>query len=151
MNRRLPAVRTAAPALAVALLLGACGGGEKKGSGEQEQRAVAVAVEEAAPRRIEDWLELPGKIEAYKDVTVSAEVGGVLDSLLVDEGVAVARGEKMAVIDREGDWRIKLDNQYAIGGSAVAVEERRQGHLPAARLAGRRRLGAARRRGASTG
>jgi spermidine synthase len=40
-----------------------------------------------------------------------------------------ARGA-VAVIDRGGDWRIKLDNHYAIGGSAVTVEERRQGHLP---------------------
>jgi spermidine synthase len=40
-----------------------------------------------------------------------------------------ARGA-VAVIDREGDWRIKLDNHYAIGGSRVVVEERRQGHLP---------------------
>ncbi len=40
-----------------------------------------------------------------------------------------ARGA-VAVVDRGGDWRIKLDNHYAIGGSAVTVEERRQGHLP---------------------
>jgi spermidine synthase len=40
-----------------------------------------------------------------------------------------ARGA-VAVVDRGGDWRIKLDDHYAIGGSAVTVEERRQGHLP---------------------
>jgi spermidine synthase len=36
----------------------------------------------------------------------------------------------VAVVDRGGDRRIKLDNHYALGGSRVAVEERRQGHLP---------------------
>ncbi|HSG82639.1 MAG TPA: fused MFS/spermidine synthase, partial [Gemmatimonadota bacterium] len=36
----------------------------------------------------------------------------------------------VAVVDRGGDRRIKLDNRYALGGSGVAVEERRQGHLP---------------------
>lgn len=40
-----------------------------------------------------------------------------------------ARGA-VAVVERHGDRRIKLDNHYAIGGSQVAVEERRQGHLP---------------------
>jgi spermidine synthase len=40
-----------------------------------------------------------------------------------------ARGA-VAVVDRAGDVRIKLDNHYAIGGSGVVVEERRQGHVP---------------------
>jgi spermidine synthase len=40
-----------------------------------------------------------------------------------------ARGA-VAVVERERDRRIKLDNHYAIGGSRVVVEERRQGHLP---------------------
>jgi spermidine synthase len=36
----------------------------------------------------------------------------------------------VAVVERDGDRRLKLDNHYAIGGTAVVVEERRQGHLP---------------------
>lgn len=40
-----------------------------------------------------------------------------------------ARGA-VAVVERDGDRRIKLDNHYALGGSRVVVEERRQGHLP---------------------
>jgi spermidine synthase len=40
-----------------------------------------------------------------------------------------ARGA-VAVVERSGDRRIKLDNHYAIGGSAVVAEERRQGHVP---------------------
>jgi spermidine synthase len=40
-----------------------------------------------------------------------------------------ARGA-VAVVEQDGDRRIKLDNHYALGGSRVVVEERRQGHLP---------------------
>jgi len=43
-----------------------------------------------------------------------------------DEG---ARGS-VAVVEAGGNRRLKLDNHYAIGGSAVVVEERRQGHVP---------------------
>lgn len=46
--------------------------------------------------------------------------------LWAEEG---ARGA-VAVVEKEGNRRIKLDNHYAVGGSAVTVEERRQGHLP---------------------
>ena len=46
--------------------------------------------------------------------------------LWAEEG---ARGA-VAVVEREGDRRLKLDNHYALGGSAVTVEERRHGHLP---------------------
>jgi multidrug efflux pump subunit AcrA (membrane-fusion protein) len=89
------------PLLFAAALWGCGGGTGSDAVVQEEEKLVVVDVEEAAPVRMEDRLQLPGKIEAYKDVTVSAEVGGILESLFVDEGVAVARGEKMAVIDRE--------------------------------------------------
>jgi RND family efflux transporter MFP subunit len=62
---------------------------------------VAVEVEEVSPGRVEDWLDLPGRIDPSKDVTVSAEVGGILELLGVEEGEAVRRGQKLAVIDGE--------------------------------------------------
>ncbi|MEE9133344.1 MAG: fused MFS/spermidine synthase, partial [Gemmatimonadota bacterium] len=40
-----------------------------------------------------------------------------------------ARGS-VAVVERDGNRRIKLDNHYTIGGSRVVVEERRHGHVP---------------------
>lgn len=83
-------------------VLTACGGNESSEAVVPEQaKLVVVDVEEVLPSRMEDRLELPGKIEAFREVTVSAEVGGLLESLLVDEGVTVAAGQKMAVIDRE--------------------------------------------------
>jgi RND family efflux transporter MFP subunit len=87
-----------------ALTLPAAGCGQ--GAGDEKappaaERIVAVEVEEVSPGRVEDWLDLPGRIDPFKDVTVSAEVGGLLEVLRVEEGEAVKQGQKLAVIDRE--------------------------------------------------
>lgn len=91
------------PALLTAtLLVAGCGkGGAGEEAGREPEKIVAVEVMEAVAARAEDWLELPGKIEPFREVTVSAEVGGLLEWLGAEEGAAVKEGQKLAVIDRE--------------------------------------------------
>ena len=40
------------------------------------------------------------------------------------------RGGLVAVVERDGDRLLQVDNHYALGGSADAVHQERQGHLP---------------------
>ena len=79
---------------------------------------------EATAARAEDWLELPGKIEPFRDVTVSAEVGGLLEWLGADEGEAVSKGQKLVVIDREN---LELKERQA----ELAIERARIGEAQA--------------------
>jgi membrane fusion protein (multidrug efflux system) len=123
------AVRVALPVLAAAALLTACGGKDKETGEKEELKAVPVAVEEVGPGRVEDWLELPGKIDPFRQVTVSAEVGGLLERQGVDEGDAVTKGQELAVIDRENlelqvrQAELALDQaRLAVQGAEVAGE-----------------------------
>jgi RND family efflux transporter MFP subunit len=129
MKRVADAVRVALPVLAAAVLLTGCGGKERETGEKEEQRAVPVAVEEVGPGRVEDWLELPGKIDSFRQVTVSAEVGGLLERQEVDEGDAVVKGQELAVIDRENlelqerQAELALDQaRLAVDGAEVARE-----------------------------
>jgi membrane fusion protein (multidrug efflux system) len=117
------AMRTV-PVLLTAALLAACG---KGGAGEEtgrEEKIVAVEVMEAVGAPAEDWLELPGRIEPFRDVTVSAEVGGLLEWLGAEEGEAVSRGQTLAVIDREN---LELKERQAV----LALEQARIGEARA--------------------
>ena len=97
---------------ALTLSAAGCGqGGGEEAAAPAAERVVAVEVEEVSPGRMEDWLDLPGRIDPFKDVTVSAEVGGILELLEVEEGEAVRRGQKLAVIDREN---LELKERQAV-------------------------------------
>jgi RND family efflux transporter MFP subunit len=116
------AVRTAVAVLAVAALPGACGKADEKGEETDQRTSVVVAVEEVRPGRVEDWLELPGKIDPFRQVTVSAEVGGLLEWQGVEEGDAVVKGQKLAVIDRENLELQVRQAELALDQARLAVE-----------------------------
>lgn len=109
-------------AVLVPIVLGAgCGrGGSGKENLPEPERVVSVEVEEAAAGRVEDWLDLPGKIEPFREVTVSAEVEGILEDLRAEEGTEVTRGQTLAVIDREN---LELRERQAL----LALEQARIG------------------------
>jgi RND family efflux transporter MFP subunit len=121
MKRAPYALRPFLPALTVALLLTACGG-KKDENGTAERKLVPVAVLEIGPGRVEDWLELPGKIDPFRQVTVSAEVAGLLEWQGVDEGDRVAEGQKLAVIDRENLELQVLQAELALDQARLGVE-----------------------------
>jgi len=93
-----------AGALAGTLTLAACGGpaGAENGPGEspgETTRVINVQVVEVAPRPFVEDLRLTGTVEAFRDVTVSAEESGVVRELMVDKGSAVAAGQPILRID----------------------------------------------------
>lgn len=103
-------------AVAAALTITACGG---PGGGEEvprEEKPVAVKVLAVTPAAVRDRLELPGRIDPYRTVTLSAEVGGLLEGRAVREGDPVRRGTVLATIDREN---LELRRRHA----ALAVEQ----------------------------
>ena len=105
--------------LTATLLTAGCGKGDAgEEAGREAEKIVVVEVMEAVAARAEDWLELPGRIDPFRDVTVSAEVGGLLEWLGADEGDAVKKGQKLAVIDREN---LELKERQAL----LALEQSR--------------------------
>jgi membrane fusion protein (multidrug efflux system) len=98
-------------AIALAGVLAGCGG-SAEGASEQAAaaaegtpssaaptRVINVVVEQATPGSFAEDIALTGTVEAARDVTVSAEEGGVVRELLVELGSSVAEGQAIARID----------------------------------------------------
>ncbi len=60
-----------------------------------------VKVEVLKNLTLEDTLQLTGTVEAWKDVTLSAEIGGKLEAKNVDDGDIVKAGQVLFQIDTE--------------------------------------------------
>ena len=94
----------------------------------QENRIVPVEVETVSTGSIEDTIELTGMVKANAVVNIESRVPGRVESLQailnggssvpVEEGLAVKRGEQLAVIDRE----VYLA-QVAVARAAVKAAE----------------------------
>ena len=98
-------------AIALAGVLAGCGGSAEAGASEQgaasaegapvaaPTRVINVVVEQATPGSFAEDIALTGTVEAARDVTVSAEEGGVVRELLVELGNSVDEGQAIARID----------------------------------------------------
>jgi len=78
----------------------------------REQPAVPVVVQILQPRTVVDELNLPGRIEAVEDVTVSTEVKGRVVAVHVQDGAAVTKGQPLLTLD-DSDYRIALRDAKA--------------------------------------
>src|SRR5512139_3005990 len=99
-------------ALAALLAVGGCHGTESAPPAAAPERVTRVEVLKLEPARVEDWLDLPGSIEPEQEVTVGAEVGGLLEWRGPKEGDRVAKGARLALVDRErlalAEWQAAL-------------------------------------------
>ncbi len=86
--------------VALAVVAG-CGGKQSSAPAAAPDRVTRVEVVKLEPARIEDWLDLPGAVEAGQVVTVGAEVGGRLEWRGPKEGDRVRQGERLALVNRE--------------------------------------------------
>jgi len=112
----------------VALAGAGCGrGGSGEENSQEPERIITVEVEKVSAGRVEDWLDLPGKIEPFREVTVSAEVEGILEELRAEEGTKVTRGQKLAVIDRENLELQERQALLALDQARIGVEQARIG------------------------
>jgi membrane fusion protein (multidrug efflux system) len=107
-----PAFRRAA-AIALALGLGACGGGDEPAAADLPGVVVASAVALDVP--IE--LDASGELQARDETSVAAEVAGRVTRIVVDEGGAVENGGVVLEIDPQ---RRKLELDAAVARVAQA-------------------------------
>jgi len=99
-KKRLLAGLAAAALLAAVWIMAANGREEKpKAPADQGPAEVKVRVLRVEPRTIQDVLVLPGRTEAWRDLTLSAEKGGNVEWIGPTEGDAVKAGEPIAKID----------------------------------------------------
>ncbi len=68
-------------------------------NGRNKQKGVAVQIEEAATRRIEERVSASGRIFPVIEVAISSDVSGEIIELLVKEGDSVKLGQVLARID----------------------------------------------------
>jgi membrane fusion protein (multidrug efflux system) len=89
---------------------------------------MAVVVSEIAPRVVVDRISLPGLVEAWEDVWVSAEVRGVVVSMAVGEGDEVAPGAVLCRLD-DRDYTAGVDGARAALELAEAARELAESQL----------------------
>ncbi|HFC1190996.1 TPA: multidrug efflux RND transporter periplasmic adaptor subunit MtrC [Neisseria gonorrhoeae] len=97
------AMRAAALAAAVALALSSCGkrgdaaqGGQPAG---REAPAPVVGVVTVHPQTVALTVELPGRLESLRTADVRAQVGGIIQKRLFQEGSYVRAGQPLYQID----------------------------------------------------
>ncbi|KWI44038.1 multidrug transporter [Burkholderia ubonensis] len=96
-NRSLTRRRRLAPfALAAALAVAGCGKGERDAAPEAAQRATVVTVR---PTEMPLSVELPGRLEAYRQAEVRARVAGIVTARTYEEGQEVKQGAVLFRID----------------------------------------------------
>ncbi|HEX8409635.1 MAG TPA: efflux RND transporter periplasmic adaptor subunit [Thermoanaerobaculia bacterium] len=114
--------RQAIPASAVLLLLliGACGGDSQSAvaqEGKRDQAPKRVRTARVVERQLGQSVIVNGTLDAYERATVGTKVAGRVQSLAVDLGSHVRRGQLIARIDPT-DYNIRL--QQAEAGLAQA-------------------------------
>lgn len=126
MKERIGAI---AGLMLAVLVLGACGeaGGMevRESSDEEAVRTMNVEVAEVQPRDFTHFVRVVGTVEAERDVTVSAEEGGVVETLLARKGEEVKAGGALVKIN--GDvLRAQLDRAESQAALARETWERRK-------------------------
>src|SRR5260221_608791 len=77
------------------LLLGGCG----KPGGAQSAPPPQVSVAQVLEKRVKDWDEFTGRLQAVETVEIRPRVSGYIDKLAFTEGSQVKRGDLLFVID----------------------------------------------------
>lgn len=85
---------------------------EKMAAVSQKRPAVNVVVMPLSPVDIRDRIRLPGFIEPWQSIVLSAKVGGTVSKLFVREGAEVQKGDILAQIETD-DYRIALNRARA--------------------------------------
>lgn len=97
------AMRAAALAVSVALALSSCGKADEAAQGGQpagrEAPAPVVGVVTVHPQTVALTVELPGRLESLRTADVRAQVGGIIQKRLFQEGSYVRAGQPLYQID----------------------------------------------------
>ena len=119
-------------ALTGLLAAAACGGDAEAGAVADEavdqagfQRIINVEVEEIQPAQFDEEIRLTGRVEANRDIMISAEESGVIRRISAEKGQRVGAGQAIAKID---DAILSAQVEQARAQAALATEtwERRK-------------------------
>jgi membrane fusion protein (multidrug efflux system) len=114
---------------------------EQDASVKQERPPVNTVVMQVSPTTISNRLNLPGSIEAWTNLDMTAKIAGTVDEVAVREGDWVTKGDALIRIESD-DYRIALDRAEAAYRLAKADYERdravyAKGVIPPAELEAR--------------
>ena len=125
MMERIGAIAALA---AAGLMLSACGqadGTQVQDTSQETARTVNVEVAEIEARPFTHFVRVVGTVEAERDVTVAAEEGGVVESLLAEKGEVVRIREALVKID-DDVLQAQLDQAEAQAQLAEETWQRRK-------------------------
>lgn len=122
---RLPAfvvrIARAIPALALLLLLGACGSETGPEDVAAEARAVPVTTTVARTGEVESRLHSVGRFVSENAPSLAAEVAARVEEVLVEEGQAVKAGQVLVRLDRTAFELASREAQAAIRSLEVSI------------------------------
>ena len=105
-------------AVVVPVLFIACGTSDaKEGDVARQVDAITVRVEEIRPTAFSDLLQVPGTVEAYQDVQLSPEEGGVIKEWTARKGQWVKKGDILCILN---DDVIKANYEAALAQYKIA-------------------------------
>lgn len=99
MMQRIGAIATVTAAGLALAACGEAGGAPLQESAAPSVRMVNVEVAQVEPENFTHFVRVVGTVEAERDVTVAAEEGGVVESLLAPKGEVVAAGAALVQIN----------------------------------------------------
>ena len=99
---------------------------EKSNAVVQERPPVNVVVQEMAPALLRDRLNLPGMVEPWESLNILAEVRGMVEEVLVEEGDHVNQGDLIARLDTS-DYENTINSTRAAYNLALANLKRLSG------------------------
>ncbi|EPI0916211.1 multidrug efflux RND transporter periplasmic adaptor subunit MtrC [Neisseria gonorrhoeae] len=118
------AMRAAALAAYVALALSSCGKADEAAQGGQpagrEAPAPVVGVVTVHPQTVALTVELPGRLESLRTADVRAQVGGIIQKRLFQEGSYVRAGQPLYQID-SSTYEASLESARAQLATAQAT------------------------------
>lgn len=118
------AMRAAALAASVALALSSCGKADEAAQGGQpagrEAPAPVVGVVTVHPQTVALTVELPGRLESLRTADVRAQVGGIIQKRLFQEGSYVRAGQPLYQID-SSTYEANLESARAQLATAQAT------------------------------
>jgi len=99
-----------------------CAACKKKETKSGEEKVYNVQIQDVVKRPLKPFIESIGTLNPFEEVTISAEVDGVLKSVKVDEGAQVSKGMLLAAID-DSDYGLEVKRAEAALRQAEATLE----------------------------
>jgi RND family efflux transporter MFP subunit len=89
-------------------------------------KIVNVEIVVVEPTTFSDYIRVTGEVEAYRDITLSAEETGVIESFLVEKGARVAQGAVIARLDSDILAALVAEARAAAALAAEQYERQRR-------------------------